>query len=617
MRYAQVVLGLPVDGPFDYSIDDSLKDKIRIGSRVEVNFRGKKTTGFVVNLSDKTKIKVVKPISNALDSYPVLNKNLLHLTKNLSEYYCCSWGEAIETSLPQALRKPKPGPDLVLQENLKKISKTPILALLIEDPQKLNRWALYADRIQETLKSNRSAILLLPDLDSVLLAHKIIKERLGIEPVIFYRGQPEEIKQWSKIRQGAACIVIGLRSGIFAPLANPGLIIVDDEESFAYKQDQVPHYHARDVAFMRAKIEGAQLILGSSLPDLETFYLKNASKVEYRYFPRINRYPQIKIVDMLSDFSRIDKTAAIFSRYLQDCILSELKSEGKVLLFLNRHGFSSFAHCHKCDFVLKCQRCNVNLVYHFKEKFLSCHYCNFKMELPKICPQCNLGYIKFSGLGTERIESEISRIFPQAKIVLLDQQAPGENLKEADIYISAQSVVKHQDYKFSLIGVIAIDNSLNRFDFRAGEKTFALLHALTGLTEGKFIVQTKLTKHYCFKALINDDKDLFYREELKFRKQLDMPPFRHFALIKFRGTDEEKAKEISLKAFEELKTLNQDKNIAIISHSHSPIEKLRGKFYWQILLSCKNPKLLSRFLKINLKNFRHSGIIVTVDIDPL
>jgi len=239
------------------------------------------------------------------------------------------------------------------------------------------------------------------------------------------------------------------------------------------------------------------------------------------------------------------------------------------------------------------------------------------MELPKICPQCNLGYIKFSGLGTEKVESEISRLFPQARIALLKDEGFDEVIKDADIYISAQSVIRHADYRFSLIAVLAIDNSLNRFDFRAGEKTFALLSGLIGLSEGKFIVQTKLTKHYCFKALANNDPDLFYREELRYRKQLGMPPFKHFGLIKFRGSDEEKAKAVSLKAYEVLKGANHDKSIQIISHSHSPMEKLRGKFYWQILVSCKRPKILSKFLKINLKNIKHSGIIVTVDIDPL
>jgi primosomal protein N' (replication factor Y) len=237
------------------------------------------------------------------------------------------------------------------------------------------------------------------------------------------------------------------------------------------------------------------------------------------------------------------------------------------------------------------------------------------MQPPKICPECNAGYIKFSGAGVEKIESELSRIFPQARIKILDDK--NLNAPDADITIATSSVIKQADFDFDLIGVLGIDNILNRVDFRATEKAFGLLAGLMGLTHKKFLVQTSSPTHHCFQALLKKDANFFYAEELKQRKQLAFPPYKHLAIVKLRGKKEDKVKETAGLLFGKLKEESLGKNIEIISVNPSSPAKLRNNFCWQVLIRSSSALAISVFLKNSLKGLRHSGIIVTVDVDPI
>ncbi|MCX5713437.1 MAG: primosomal protein N', partial [Candidatus Omnitrophica bacterium] len=236
--------------------------------------------------------------------------------------------------------------------------------------------------------------------------------------------------------------MVGTRSAIFAPLSDLGLLIIEEEQDSVYKQEQVPHYHARQVAFMRAGLGGAKIVLGGFSPSIESFYLAKKGKINYSLITQENAAPEVKIVDM-KGIRQINKNI-IFSKYLEDSIFSVLESSGKVLLFLNRRGFATFAQCSTCGKILTCPRCEVGLVYHSEKKELSCHHCNFSMPRPDICPHCNSGYIRYSGQGTEKIESEISRIFPAARIKRLE--LADFKIEEADIFVSTSSIIKDCSY---------------------------------------------------------------------------------------------------------------------------------------------------------------------------
>ena len=236
---------------------------------------------------------------------------------------------------------------------------------------------------------------------------------------------------------------------------------------------------------------------------------------------------------------------------------------------------------------------------------LTCHYCNFKMELPKICPNCNSGYIRFSGIGTEKVESELSRLFPQGRI-------------GRDLIVATSAVFKQREIEFDLVVALGIDNSLNRVDFRSGEKAFSILTGLSRLTQKKVIIETKLPQHHCLEALIKRDSSIFYNKELRQRKGLSFPPYKHFILLKLRGINEENVSQAAHILFKGLSERNnKDRAFKVISINPAQPGKLRGKFYWQVLVSTNNVRKASLVLKIHLKTFSPSGIIVTVDVDPL
>lgn len=613
MRYARVVVGLPVEGPFDYFIPPEFNQRIKVGIRVKVEFGYKKMPAYVVGVTGKTAIKNIKPILELLDDNSILDSQMLWLTKELSRYYCCSWGQAIDTALPHSLRSTRKTAFTQQDDNSRENSSSEIL--LLHDLDGRGRWDVYMHHLRQSLDEGRSAILIVPEIHSLLKAKAYIENNFNTTPAVLYRSNPDEIKEWSRIKDGKVNIVLGMRSGIFAPLSNLGLMIIDQEDDYAYKQDQVPHYHVREVAIMRAKKQKIKLILGSSHPSLESYYLAKSGKIKYSILPRRKEFPQIKLVNTSSDYAATKKKEVILSAYLLEALRSALNNKAKALLFLNRRGFASKAICRHCNKTFKCPRCSINLVYHFKEGILRCHYCNFQMPAPAICPECNSDYIKYSGAGGERLESEIARLFPGAKVRRVDDIKDLDD-KETDIFIATSLIFKATDLNFDFIGVLSIDEALNHIDFRAQENVFRLLSSLLCLTDKSMVIQTRLVTHSCFQALLNRDSDFFYKEELSQRRQLLFPPYRHLAYVVLRGRKEAKVKALSEGLFSQLNN-NSRKGIKILSLNPAQPEKLRGNFYWRILICGQSPKNISEFLKINLKVYSHSGIIITVDVDPI
>ncbi|PIS33462.1 MAG: primosomal protein N' [Candidatus Omnitrophica bacterium CG08_land_8_20_14_0_20_41_16] len=620
MLYAKVVLGLPVDLAFDYSVPADLHKTISAGARVLINFRNKKSVGYVVGFTHKTEIKNIKAILGLIDEKPLLGKNMLLVARKLSEYYCSSYGEAIEAMLPEEVRRGKPVKNLILGDApqrdtlLTEPGTLGSVPVLLHDLEPCGRFDIYLEEIKKAQDNNKSAIVLFSGIFSALKAKAIFEKVLGREVHISYRKQPGELESWENIHTQDLCVVLGTRSAIFAPVNNLGLIILDHEEDSVYKQEQVPHYHARQAALMRAEIEGAKLILESISPSLESYYLYQKNKISYRVIPRKKIPPEVKLIDTKRMAYAERKSKAIFFRTLSDAIFSILNSKGKTLVFLNRKGFATYAACHNCGVALKCPACNISLVYHFDQDILRCHHCSFKMAPPKICPNCNAGYIKYFGTGTAKIESELNRQFPQARIKRVDA-LEDFNIASADIFVSTSLILKEEGCNFDLICVLNIDNLLNRVDYMAAEKVFYLLSGLAALTDKKIIIPTSFPGHHCFKALLSGDHNIFYGQELKYRKQLKFPPYKHMGLVKLRGKDLDKVKKAAQDLFALLK--EGDKVVKALSLNPGQPEKLRGNFYWQILFSALSARKLTKFLKMHIKEFRYSGIIVTVDLDPI
>ncbi|MCM8780196.1 MAG: primosomal protein N' [Candidatus Omnitrophica bacterium] len=615
MLFARIVFGLPVQGPFDYSLPDSLKQKAMPGTRAWVNFSYKKALGYIVDVSAKSKIKKVKPVLEMPDDAPVLSPAMLKLTREVSAYYGCSWGEAIETALPEAVRKAKKKLDLA-RYPVQTAARKP-QATLVHDADKLQRWDMYKKAIKKTLEEARSVLFLNADLKQMSEAEDILANEFRCSVVPLHRRMPPAkcLENWLRIKNRQADIVLGVISAIFAPLENLGLIIIDEEESQNYKNDQTPHYNARDVALMRARIDKADTILAASSPSLEMMQLVRKKKIDYLTLAK-KKFAQVHITDMLRQGRIFKKRDIIISSELQVALGQTLQNKGKALLFVNKRGFASLAFCRNCGFILHCPRCNAALTYHFRQNQLLCRYCNYAQEPPLLCPQCNSSYIRYTGQGIEKIESELHRLWPDAKIMKIDA-LQDLDIDAADIFISTQTVLKRKGLKFDLVGIVSLDNVLNRIDFRATEKAFGLLVEFSNLTDKSLFVQTHIPGHYCFQALAKGDADLFYNRELALRKQLDFPPFQHFICIKVRGKNAAKTEEKARQIFEELNKISEDRKTSVLSASPAQPSKLRDNFYWQVLIKSNNPKKAVKFIKNSLKNISHSGVIITLDVDPL
>ena len=614
MLFAQVVVGLPLRTAFDYLIPQGLEKKAMPGMRVQVPFRNKKLNGYIVGLATNTKIPKVKALYGIIDDVPILNSNLLKLTQNVSDYYLCSWGEAIECALPAALRKGKPAGDL--KPDIQ--TGAPLLAprgTLLHNLNKEGNLDLYLKAIKENTDSGKTVIFLSPEIEYALAAQKTISDKLRLESALLHSRQTdnEHLAEWLKIKNGEVKIAIGTRLAVFSPFNQTGLIIVDNEADPSYKQDQTPHYHARETAFMRAKIERSAVLLGALNPSLEALHLAKTGKIDYAFTDK-KSFPEITVINMKTG-AGYQKQKNGLTYQLQSFIDQALKEKQKILVFLNRKGFATTATCPNCQNTLRCPRCNANLVFQFKSNLLTCRYCSYKMAAPNICPKCDASYIRYSGIGTEKIESEFSRLFPAARIAQIQEE--GSEPGETDILVSSRPLLGKVSGNFDLTAVISIDNALNRADFRAGEKTFALLLELMAQTDKKLIIQTYLPSHYSFWALQNKNVASFYEEELKFRKQLSLPPFSHIVIIKIRGKNPEKVKERGKSLLEQLNASNKDKNVEITALDQVSREKLRGNFYSNISVKAANLKKALQLINKNIQDFRHSDIIVTADVDPL
>ena len=664
MKFADIVINRPIEGPFTYSIPESLEGAIKTGSVVEVSFGNKMVTGYVVGLSDKCNIEKIKPISSIIDKTLCIDAEMLKLTKWISRYYYSSWGEAISAAIPGALKKGVSGkrqrkekheeesefidgsdthltPNLEQQRALDSIidsmSHRKHKVFLLHGVTGSGKTEVYLQSIDNALKLGLSSIILVPEISLTPQTVARFKARFGDEIAVLHSRLlgSKRISEWKRISSGEARIIIGARSAIFAPVKNLGLVVVDEEHETSYKQEDTPRYNARDVAIKRAEISSAIVILGSATPSLESFYAaKNGKFITIELSERIDSrlLPAVDIVDMREEMTRAKKVP-IFSQKLREWIEKDIAEKKQVILFLNRRGFSTFINCRKCGYVIKCKRCSVSLTYHFDKKKLVCHHCNFNMLPPEICPECSSSYMKYWGLGTEKVESEAHRLFPAAIIERMDTDSTGKRgshdkvlsrFKDGrvDILIGTQMIAKGLDFpKVTLVGVISADTALNLPDFRSAERTFNLLTQVAGRAGrsdlgGRVIIQSYTPQHYSIQAAKNHDYNTFYDKEILLRKELYLPPFCRMVALTLRGRKEEKVFKASdnLKAI--LEKADKSKNIKILGPAPSSISKMKGMYRWGIFLRSENAENITSILKKALRENKTSGIIITVDADP-
>ena len=492
---------------------------------------------------------------------------------------------------------------------------------------------VYISLIKKVINNNKTAILLVPEISLTTQIINKFYETFGSDVAIFHSAlsDGEKYDEYLKIYRGEIHIVIGTRSAIFTPLENIGIIIIDEEHSETFKQDSNPRYHAIDMASYRAKYNNCPLILGSATPSLET--MARALKGVYKYIGMPSRYgnaklPKVIMVDMKNE---LKNRQIIFSKLLINKIKERLDKSEQVILLLNRRGYSTVVTCKNCGYTYKCPYCDITLTYHKSSSNLRCHYCGYTKYLnTEICPECNEKSLDTRGVGTEKLEIELSKIFPDARIVRMDADTTvkkGSHQEiinkfkdhEYDILLGTQMISKGLDFPLvTLVGIINADTTLNMADFRSGERTFSLLSQVSGRAgrssrEGEVILQTFNPDNYILNCICQNDYKKFYSYEMNNRHKLNYPPYCYITSIKILSKDYEVASKEVTKVKKYLEN-NLSNNITILGPSTALIFRLNNIYRFQLILKYKKEDNLMDVLK-ELDNIYKLNNKVNIEID--
>ena len=802
-EFVDVSLPVPLDQPFTYSLPETLRHRVKVGSRILVPFGTRKLTGVIVRCHEDRPGVATREALRLIDSEPVLSEELMALGRWISGYYCAPLGDVLRSMLPLAseIRRGKvwsltdagrdaarqllldSSPDDPAAQVLGMLEKRPLSAAYLakalpladkairalerkgfivaeqvqteRDPlrapadrlrveldgtrrrggaeEKLNKpereltaflelhpgshnlkqledmvknaspaarslarkgivsltpepagiaagpirarhvlneaqqaafqriheaiearrfetflihgvtgsgkTEVYLTAIETALAAGRGALLLVPEIALTPQMAGQFFARFGDRVAILHSAftDVERTEQWRRIRSGAARVVVGTRSGVFAPVQDLGLIVVDEEHDGSYKQEETPRYNGRDVAIMRAQKAGACVVLGSATPSLESRY--NAEKGKYTLLELPGRIearpmPQVELIDMRQEFLETRKQET-FSRKLMEALAARLENGEQTIVLLNRRGFSSFVACRACGERVQCINCSLTLTYHKRDRRLLCHYCGYAEKVPSQCPKCASEHIYFLGLGSERVEEELHRAFPTARIARLDRDTvTGKRQYETilndfreghyDILVGTQMIAKGHDIpNVTLVGVVSADIGLGMPDFRAAERTFQLLTQVAGRAgrgnvPGIVLVQTINPDHYAVRMAAMQDYAAFYAKELNFRRMMLYPPFSAMANVLVRSEKQEMAMRMS----SELGILLNPppEKLRIMGPAEAPVPRLKNEYRYQFLVKAASRKVLNELLQSVRKyaaDHKWGPTALVVDVDPL
>jgi primosomal protein N' (replication factor Y) len=820
-EFAEIAFPLPLRKTFTYSIPGNLKEKINPGQRVLVPFGRERKLGFVVNAVPSSKVKNTKEIIDLIDEEPIINQEILELTRWTSEYYFASWGECLKAALPSELqvrnllwiskkeiplltseaekiklslkekkllnalvskspqnltslerkvglkgiysalhslekrgkvqfyyelsrprvstkyekmvslkedpdeekslietyiktiKKKSPGDafflEFLMKENreislselsqkikgasriLDRLEKKGLIKSLYREQLREPQWGMdvdftqefslnqeqrevvekleesfneekyhpfllygvtgsgktqiYIEIIKKGLDKGKTALVLVPEISltpQIIFRFKsVFGESVGSYHSSLSPG--ERFDAWRGIKSGKIKVVVGTRSAIFSPLSNLGVIVVDEEQDFYYKQKEPdPKYNARDLALVRGKMNKALVVLGSATPSLESFYNVEIGKYTLlQLSQRVDQkpLPPVKIVDLKEERKKGNYT--IFSSELSSQMKRKIEKGEQVILFLNRRGFSNFVKCEECGYIYHCPHCDITLNFHRIDFSLRCHYCNYKIQASSLCPECKGIRLAYKGVGTQRIEEEINKLFPTVAIRRMDQDTTHRKdshreilksfaSKDFSLLLGTQMVTKGLDFPdVTLVGVISADTSLDFPDFRARERTFQLLTQVAGRAGrgklgGEVVFQTYYPEDWTIKLSAGQNYLDFYKREIKEREELLYPPFSRLILIRFQGKEENKVQKVAeffgSELSDSLKSKGCRLKFEILGPAPAPLAKIKDDYRFQILIKTRNVRVVTQKIDLILdKGFdkNYSGVKISIDIDPL
>ncbi|MCL2547707.1 MAG: primosomal protein N' [Symbiobacteriaceae bacterium] len=676
MTYALVKLDRPVrelaEG-LTYSVPEEMVGTLAIGSLVKVPLKNEITTGAVVGIGEKEPTFAVRPITALLDDDlgPVLRTEQLALIEWLAEYYLTPWAHAFAVVLPQASRG-RSRKNNSSADSAKEVPPTshyqPLHTLTTAQQQALDdiilefnspesrpvllhgvtgsgKTEIYMHLIEDQLKQSHSCLVLVPEITLTVQLMDRFRNRFGDKVVVLHSGMTNSARKqnWRMIRTGQARIVVGARSAVFAPLRELGLIILDEEHEHTFKSEEDPKYHARDVAIWRGNYNGARILLGSATPSLESFYL--ACNEKYKLVSlgeRIHARPMaaIELVDMRRELQEGNRS--LFSRMLLRDLEGIVSRGEQAILFHNQRGFHRMTLCRSCGFVLECPECEVPLIehkdsghqtvsgQHRQESHLKCHICDYEIEMPDKCPQCGSGYLRFFGIGTEKVVEECAKAFPQARILRLDadssrqRDAKTEIVRsfgnhQAEILVGTQMVAKGLDFPaVTLVGIISADSILRAPDYRATEQAYSLMTQVSGRSgrgdhPGRVIIQSYAPEHPLVQAVRSQSYQAFYNTEIPRREKHFEPPFSFLAWVTASALTPQDAFRCMY-----LWSTEIDPGCEVRGPQPARLYRQSGRFRYQLILKADSRQRLKDALRsLSEKHPPGKNIQLSITLDPL
>ncbi|MGH7686934.1 MAG: replication restart helicase PriA [Candidatus Dormibacteria bacterium] len=642
MSFAEVVPDtrsmLPRD-TYTYAVPDALDAAALPGARVEIPFGKRTLVGFVVERHEHTEQEEVREIESVIDAEPLMSPLHIELSRWIAARYCAPLSEVIRAMVPKGARVPKrrrsAGPrvtsralaearsrsepsDALQRTDAQEAAVAPLIEavqagehrrLLLHGVTGSGKTEVYLTVIASALACGRGAIVMVPE---IALTPQMIQRFAGRFPgrvAVIHSAltDAERAAEWQRIRSGELDVVIGSRSAVFAPVPQLGVVVVDEEDASAYKQDRMPRYHAVDVALELGRLACAPVVLGSATPRVETFYKAHTGGLELATLPaRISgrSLPPIDVVDLRDELAAGNRSP--LSRTLERALATVHDTGGQSILFLNRRGTATVVLCRTCGAALSCTNCSVALVHHASRARCDCHYCGLSIPLPSHCPSCGSTAVRGMGLGTERLEAEVHERFPALRLLRMDRDTTQTRDAYFDIYqrfrdheadclIGTQMVAKGWDLgNVRLVGIVNADTSLHFPDYRSGEVTFSLLTQVAGRAgrgdePARVVLQTYSPDHYAVRHASVHDYLGFARDEIRTRRALHFPPYTRLCVCTFTHEDDEACRQAASREVERLSgTLAEDGGLDVLGPSPAFLHRLRGQYRWQLTLRGTN-----------------------------
>jgi primosomal protein N' (replication factor Y) len=644
--FAEVAFNLPVRTNFTYAVPAGIT--VNAGQRVTAPFGSRKLIGVVVSASDTKPAfdGTIRAIDSVLDPAPLLDDRLIALARWMERTYMCSLGEAFSVMLPSGKRE-KAVEDVCVFDDLV-VEKPVILSAEQECAVRgaiecgegtfylygitgSGKTEVYVRIASELIARGKSIIYLVPEISLTHQVTERLTREFGDAAVIHSGLTPsQKLTEWRRIQNGDVSVVIGARSAVFAPVRRLGLVIIDEEHDGSYKSSNTPRFHARQIARRRAETEKALCIMGSATPSIEAYHAFTTKSIaSFRLTERLagGKMPEIEIVDLRG-------TNGPFSSRLVEEMKRVHALGRQTILFLNRRGFAYFFHCRVCGFEMTCKHCSVALTFHKRKWMMVCHYCGYAVPPVHDCPECGSLDVGYSGFGTEKIEEDIEKVFPDFRVARLDTDTVGKKRKlkdvlagfrngKIDVLLGTQMVAKGFHFPgVMLVGIINADTGLHLPDFRAYERTFNLIVQVSGragrtIPDGKVIVQTFSPQNEAIVAAARGRNDEFYGEEIERRRELGFPPFTRIIRIVFRSTDSAKAeKEASV--FCSAVEPKIERFADVLGPADCPISIISGKHRVHVIFRSQRFAEMHATIRTALRSHEaHSDVYIEIDVDPI